>query len=133
MPVTSLVRSYRYQRVLRRSNANATTIDAPPHSTGLAFDVLTRFMSAPEQQYLMNVVARLESEGKVEALREANRDHIHIFAFADGTRPAADAIARSLELVAPQPVPRARPVRAGNIPRTRMPAPAAGPRMPSLR
>jgi hypothetical protein len=134
LPVTSLVRSYRYQRTLRRTNPNATSIDAPPHSTGLAFDVLTRFMSATEQQYLMNVVARLEAEGKVEALREANRDHIHIFAFADGTRPAADSIARSLELVAPRPLPRPRTSRAARpaAPRLPAPGPGIGGRMPGL-
>jgi hypothetical protein len=132
LPITSLVRSYRYQRVLRRSNPNATTIDAPPHGTGLAFDVLTRFMSATEQQYLMNVVARLEAEGKVEALREGNREHIHVFAFADGMPPAAAAIARSLEQVTPPPRPRAaRP--ASRAPGARLPAPAAGTSLPSLR
>jgi hypothetical protein len=125
LPVTSLVRSYRYQHVLRRSNPNATTIDAPPHSTGLAFDVLTRFMSATEQQYLMNVVARLEEEGRVEALNEANRDHIHVFAFADGTRPAESSIARSLELVAPRPVPRPKSARGPARPAARLPAPPA--------
>jgi Family of unknown function (DUF5715) len=121
LPVTSLVRSYRYQSVLRRTNRNATGIDAPPHSTGLAFDLLTRFMTAAEQDYLMGVVARLESEGKVEALREGNRDHLHVFAFADGVRPPAAAIAASLELVAPRPLPR--PVRAAR------PAAAAAPRI----
>jgi Family of unknown function (DUF5715) len=136
LPVTSLVRSYRYQRVLRRTNPNATSIDVPPHSTGLAFDVLTRFMSATEQQYLLNVVARLEEEGKVEALREANRDHIHVFAFADGTRPAAASIARSLELVAPNPPPRPRSARPGRpaarAPVTRLPAPGIGRPLPGV-
>lgn len=106
LPVTSLVRSYRYQSVLRRTNRNATSIDTPPHSTGLAFDLMTRYMTAAEQEYLMAVVARLEDEGRVEALREGNRDHLHVFAFADGVRPPAAAIARSLELVAPKPAPR---------------------------
>jgi hypothetical protein len=64
LPVTSLVRSYRYQSVLRRTNRNATAIDTPPHSTGLAFDLMTRFMSAAEQEYLMAIVARLEDEGR---------------------------------------------------------------------
>jgi hypothetical protein len=124
LPVTSLVRSHRYQRVLRRTNRNATSIDAPPHSTGLAFDVLTRFMTAAEQEHLMGLVARLEAEGRVEALREANREHIHVFAFADGTRPAADLVARSLELVAPRLPSR----RAGPPPPARLP-----PAIPSLR
>lgn len=120
LPVTSLVRSYRYQTVLRRTNRNATAIDVPPHSTGLAFDLLTRFMTAEEQEYLMAVVARLEEGGRVEALREGNRDHLHVFAFADGVRPPAAAIARSLELMAPRPVPRtsrvARPAVAAQAP-----------------
>ena len=117
LPVTSLVRSYRYQTVLRRTNRNATAIDAPPHSTGLAFDLLTRFMTAAEQEYLMAVVARLEDEGKVEALREGNRDHLHVFAFANGVRPPAAAIARSLELVSPRPAPRtARIARPAAVP-----------------
>jgi hypothetical protein len=131
LPVTSLVRSYRYQSVLRRTNRNATSIDTPPHSTGLAFDLMTRFMTAAEQEYLMAIVARLEDEGKVEALREGNRDHLHVFAFADGVRPPAAAIARSLELVAPRPAPRpariARPA-AAEAPAMGM-APAA-PRLP---
>lgn len=136
LPVTSLVRSYRYQRELRRSNPNATSIDLPPHSTGLAFDLLTRFMSATEQQFLMNVVARLEEEGRVEALREGNRDHLHVFAFADGTPPAASSIARSLELVAP-PLPArprtARGSRATRAPATKLPPPPAAPRsLPGL-
>lgn len=133
LPVTSLVRSHRYQTVLRRTNRNATSIDAPPHSTGLAFDLMTRYMTAAEQEYLMAVVARLEDEGRVEALREGNRDHLHVFAFADGVRPPPAAIARSLELVAPRPAPRparvARPAAApapmGFAPSTpRLPGPA---------
>jgi hypothetical protein len=129
LPVTSLVRSFRYQRVLRRTNPNATSIDLPPHSTGLAFDLLTRFMTATEQQFLLNLVARLEEQGKVEALREANRDHIHVFAFADGTPPAPSSIARSLALVAPNPPARPRAARgrpAARAPATRLPAPAPG-------
>ncbi|HET9317275.1 MAG TPA: DUF5715 family protein, partial [Vicinamibacteria bacterium] len=136
LPVTSLVRSFRYQRVLRRTNPNATSIDLPPHSTGLAFDLLTRFMTATEQQFLLNLVARLEEQGKVEALREANRDHIHVFAFADGTRPAPASIARSLELVAPNPPARPRAARgrpAARAPATRLPAgPAVGRSLPGL-
>ena len=132
LPVTSLVRSYRYQSVLRRTNRNATSIDAPPHSTGLAFDLMTRFMTAAEQEYLMAVVARLEDEGKVEALREGNRDHLHVFAFADGVRPPAAAIARSLELVAPKPAPRparvARPAAAQAPPMSFTPS---APRLPA--
>jgi hypothetical protein len=55
----------------------------------------------------MRFVAQLEDEGRVEALRET-RDHIHIFAFADGRRPAEALIARSLDAVRPAFVPSPR-------------------------
>lgn len=110
LPVTSLIRTERYQQRLGEVNANATQIAAPPHTTGLAFDVFDRYMTAAEQNELMRFVARLEDEGRVEALRE-NRDHIHIFAFADGRRPTEALIASSLESVRPGAVapPRRAP------------------------
>lgn len=87
LPVTSLVRTREYQKYLGESgNPNAVSIDIPPHTTGLAFDIYTYYMTADEQAFLMDEVARLKREGKVEALRE-NRDHIHVFAFADGQPP----------------------------------------------
>jgi hypothetical protein len=110
LPVTSLIRTERYQQRLGEVNANATQIAAPPHTTGLAFDVFDRYMTAAEQNGLMRFVARLEDEGRVEALRE-NRDHIHIFAFADGRRPTEALIASSLDSVRPgaAPPPRRAP------------------------
>src|SRR5262249_13520346 len=38
LPVTSLVRTEAYQRLLGETNPNATRISVPPHTTGLAFD-----------------------------------------------------------------------------------------------
>ena len=76
----------------------------------------------------MSQIARLEDEGRVEALRE-NLNHIHVFAFADGRRPQETLIQASLkqvdaELPAPAPAPRkakAKPkagaARAGRSPR----------------
>lgn len=91
LPVTSLVRTKEYQKYLGESgNPNAIAIDIPPHTTGLAFDIYTYYMSAVEQQFLLDEVARLKRDGRVEALRE-NRDHIHVFAFADG-RPPSEAL-----------------------------------------
>ncbi|HEY2943021.1 MAG TPA: DUF5715 family protein [Vicinamibacteria bacterium] len=111
LPITSLVRTERYQQKLGEVNANATQIATPPHTTGLAFDVYDRYMTAAEQNELMRYVAELEDEGRVEALRET-RDHIHIFAFADGRRPAEALIARSLDAVRPAFVPAPRRVPA---------------------
>jgi hypothetical protein len=98
LPVTSLVRTVEYQRQLGEAgNPNATRIAVPPHTTGLAFDVYTYYMAADEQQFLMDEIARLEKEGRVEALRE-NRNHIHVFAFADGKPPSEKLIKASLDL-----------------------------------
>jgi hypothetical protein len=95
LPITSLVRPDEYQRRLSATNANATRIDTPPHSTGLAFDILYRHMTAEEQAHVMSDIARLRDAGRVEALRE-NRDHYHVFAFIDGKRPGEGLISGSL-------------------------------------
>jgi hypothetical protein len=98
LPITSLVRPEQYQKHLGETNANATRISAPPHSTGLAFDVYYFYMTSAEQDYLMSLVAKLKDEGRIEALRE-NRNHIHIFAFPDGARPDESLIAREMNQV----------------------------------
>jgi uncharacterized protein DUF5715 len=98
LPVTSLVRTERYQRRLGRVNANATHVDIPPHTTGCAFDISYRYMPADEQQFLLDRVAQLEDEGKVEALRE-RRNHIHVFVFQDGRRPPEELVAQFLDEV----------------------------------
>jgi hypothetical protein len=98
LPVTSLVRTEQYQRQLGETNPNATRIQVPPHTTGLAYDVYYHYLSGPEQDALMDMVAEDERAGRVEALRE-NRDHIHIFAFADGRRPPETLVAEALGVV----------------------------------
>jgi hypothetical protein len=104
---TSLIRSEHYQRELGESNANATKIAVPPHTTGLAFDIFYRYMTADEQHWIMGLIARLESEGRIEALRE-NRDHFHLFAFAQGRRPDERLIAEALDDVRPVRLTAAR-------------------------
>ena len=99
LPITSLVRPDEYQYALSKTNANATRIDTPPHSTGLAFDILYRYMTAEEQDHVMSHLAELKDAGRIEVLRE-NRDHYHVFAFIDGSRPAEKFIGASLGNVA---------------------------------
>ena len=102
LPVSSLVRPEQYQHVLRRFNRNAVLIESPPHSTGLAFDIDYRFMSAGEQTFLMAVLARVKNEGRIEVIRERNANY-HVFAFINGTRPSDDLITASLEKATPTP------------------------------
>ena len=96
LPVSSLVRPEEYQHSLRRVNRNAVTIDAPPHSTGLAFDIDYRYMSVAEQNFVMRELARVKNEGRIEVIRERNANY-HVFAFMNGTRPSDDLITASLE------------------------------------
>ena len=96
LPVSSLVRPEQYQHALRRVNRNAVLIETPPHSTGLAFDIDYRYMSGPEQTFVMTELARLKREGRIEVIRESNANY-HVFAFINGTRPPDELIAASLE------------------------------------
>src|ERR1700752_351840 len=96
LPVSSLVRPEQYQHSLRRVNRNAVTIDTPPHSTGLAFDIDYRYMSVAEQNFLMTELAQLKSQGLIEVIRERNANY-HVFAFVNGTRPSDDLVTASLE------------------------------------
>jgi len=114
LPVTSLVRPDEYQLELSRTNANATRIDTPPHSTGLAFDILYRYMTAAEQTFLMTLLARLEDDGRIEVLRE-NRDHYHVFAFVDAARPGEQYIAAALGVVRPGKVATSEAESAAHV------------------
>jgi hypothetical protein len=96
LAVTSVVRPDEYQRQLRETNPNATLIEVPPHTTGLAFDLYYRYMNAAEQTFIMSELARLQDDGRIEVLRE-NRDHYHVFAFADGRRPDEALIKQTLK------------------------------------
>jgi hypothetical protein len=96
LPVSSLVRPEQYQHALRKVNRNAVLIDTPPHSTGLAFDIDYRYMSAAEQTFVMAELARLKREGRIEVIRERNANY-HVFAFVNGTRPGDDLITASLD------------------------------------
>jgi hypothetical protein len=96
LPVSSLMRPEQYQHSLRRVNRNAVTIDVPPHSTGLAFDIDYRYMSVAEQNFVMRELAHLKKEGRIEVIRERSANY-HVFAFINGTRPSDDLISASLE------------------------------------
>jgi hypothetical protein len=102
MPVSSLVRPEQYQHALRRVNRNAVLIDTPPHSTGLAFDIDYRYMSGPEQTFLMMELARMKDEGRIEVIRERNSNY-HVFAFINGQRPSDEMITASLDEVTLEP------------------------------
>lgn len=100
LAVSSLVRPEQYQQALNRVNRNAVLIETPPHSTGLAFDIDYRYMSGPEQSFVMAELARLKNAGRIEAIRERNANY-HVFAFIDGARPNDELISASLDEAMP--------------------------------
>lgn len=129
LPVSSLVRPEQYQHSLRRVNRNAVTIDTPPHSTGLAFDIDYRYMSVAEQNFLMAELAQIKNEGRIEVIRERNANY-HVFAFVNGTRPSDDLVSASLEKAgAPPPEEanhtEAKPEKAKSRAAKRTPRPRA--------
>lgn len=95
LPLASLIRTEEYQRELSERNVNAARNSLPPHTTGLAFDISYRYMTAAEQNFLMTEIARLEAAGRVEALRE-NNNCFHVFAFPDGRPPSEALISKSM-------------------------------------
>jgi hypothetical protein len=96
LPISSLMRPEQYQHKLRRVNRNAVLIETPPHSTGLAFDIDYRYMGGTEQTFVMNELARIKREGRIEVIRERNANY-HVFAFVNGVRPPDHLIEASLE------------------------------------
>ena len=102
LPISSLVRPEQYQHALHRVNRNAVLIDTPPHSTGLAFDIDYRYMSPAEQTFLMEQLAQIKREGRIEVIRERNANY-HVFAFVTGTRLSDELIAQYLEEAGAEP------------------------------
>ena len=52
----------------------------PPHCSGLAFDFAYKHMTAEEQNFLAGILARMEREGRIEAVRESGVNAaFHVF------------------------------------------------------
>jgi hypothetical protein len=111
LPVTSMIRTQRYQKRLGRVNRNATPVELAPHTTGMAFDLSYKFMAPDEQNFIMDEVARLKEGGRVEALRE-RRNHFHVYVLADGPPPEALIASFFDEVEAAHPNSAPRPAAA---------------------
>ena len=90
--VTSLTRSMDYQILLNRGNPNSFKVrgaDAlPPHTSGCAFDLARKHMTAEEQNFVMQKLAEMERANKLDALVEYGVNAcFHIFIWSDGIPP----------------------------------------------
>lgn len=92
--VTSLTRSMDYQILLNSGNANSFKVrgegSLPPHTSGCAFDLARKHMPAEEQNFVMNKLAEMERQGRLDALIEYGVNAcFHVFIYNDGNPPRA--------------------------------------------
>ncbi len=90
--VTSLTRSMDYQIGLNRNNPNSFKVrgedSLPPHTSGCAFDLARKHMTAEEQNFVMQKLAEMERAGKLDALIEYGANAcFHVFIYDDGNAP----------------------------------------------
>ena len=92
--VTSLTRSMDYQILLNSGNANSFKVrgegSLPPHTSGCAFDLARKHMTADEQNFVMAKLAEMERGGRLDALIEYGVNAcFHVFIYSDGNPPRA--------------------------------------------
>jgi hypothetical protein len=90
--VTSLTRSMDYQIGLNATNANSFKVrgegSLPPHTSGCAFDLARKHMTAEEQNFVMDKLAEMEKANKLDALIEYGTNAcFHVFIYNDGIPP----------------------------------------------
>ena len=90
--VTSLTRSMDYQISLNKTNANSFKVSGkgslPPHTSGCAFDMSRKNLSAEEQNFMMTYLAAAEHAQKLDSLREGSDNAcFHTFIYPDGIEP----------------------------------------------
>ncbi len=90
--VTSLTRSMDYQISLNKINPNSFMVrgkgSLPPHTSGCAFDLARKHMTAKEQNFVMKKLAEMERANELDALREGNANAcFHVFIYDDGKPP----------------------------------------------
>ncbi len=90
--VTSLTRSMDYQISLNKVNANSFKVSGkgslPPHTSGCAFDMSRKNLSADEQNFMMILLSTRERDHKLDSLREGSDNAcFHTFIYPDGIEP----------------------------------------------
>jgi len=90
--VTSLTRSMDYQIGLNATNANSFKVrgegSLPPHTSGCAFDLARKHMTAEEQNFVMAKLAEMENANELDALIEYGENAcFHVFIYSDGLPP----------------------------------------------
>jgi hypothetical protein len=82
--VTSLIRSIDYSIDLNKVDAGSFKVredgGIPPHCSGLAFDFAVKNLTAEEQNFIADILAEMDRNGKVDAVRESGTNAaLHVF------------------------------------------------------
>jgi D-alanyl-D-alanine dipeptidase len=90
--VTSMNRSLEYQFGLNRTDPNSFRVRSnnslPPHTTGLAFDLARKQMTAEEQNFVLQKLGEMERGGRIDGLIEYGANAcFHVFVYPDGKPP----------------------------------------------
>lgn len=82
--VTSMIRSIDYSVELNKVDASSFLVRRdgaiPPHCSGVAFDIAIKNLTAEEQNFIANILAEMDRNGKVDAIRETGPTGVfHVF------------------------------------------------------
>lgn len=91
--VLALTRSLDNQIFLNAGSTDSFIVKGegslPPHTSGLAFDISRTHMPVDEQNFVMQQLARLEQEGRIDAMVLYGENAcFHVFVYDDGIPPA---------------------------------------------
>ena len=86
LPVSSLTRSYEYQKKLREENQNATLPEKSPHVRGAAFDISYLRMNEKQKEWMRRHLVDFERLGVVEATEELEQNAFHAMVFKSYAR-----------------------------------------------
>ncbi|MEO8650003.1 MAG: hypothetical protein ABI539_12625, partial [Acidobacteriota bacterium] len=80
------------QVLLNQGNANSFKVrdenSLPPHTSGCAFDLARKHMTAEEQNFVMQELAEMEKAGLLDALIEYGTNAcFHVFIYDDAKPP----------------------------------------------
>ncbi len=89
--ITGLTRPIDYQIQLSMADVAMFKVNEtnsfPPHSSGCAFDIKRKLMTAQEQNFIMKKLAETEQQGKTDSVIEYGTGVFHVFVYADGKPP----------------------------------------------
>lgn len=90
--INSMIHSMEYQVELNQTNPNSFLVrgkgSLPPHTSGCAFDLARKHLTAEEQNFVMSKLAEMEKADRMDALIEYGVNAVfHVFVYHDGIPP----------------------------------------------